>query len=1081
MIKRLFSIVLVISFIFTFIPFNVFASEQNGGANPVSEPFNDVKESDWYYESVKYAVENGIFKGVGDNSFSPDGTMTRGMFVTVLGRIAEIQASDYPWRDNFTDVDVSAWYAPYVVWAAENNITKGIGNGKFGPDVLVTREQMAVFTVRFFEALGIGFSGSDEAAGGSAAEPASQPMDEPKDLARVSDWAKDSVLRLWKSGILKGDENGYFNPESTAARAEGATISMRVHQSMLQWNEEHPNNNSEGGESGNADSGASDGETGGSSEGDNSSASPVGGGENTNDDDSSVNNDTDGSSDDDSSGNDYSYTVSFQTNGGSAIDSISVSRSGSISNLPTPLRMGFVFLGWYRDAALTTSFTAGSTVNSNLTLYAKYAELRSITQMEDESFALADQEPSLSFALAASSSMTSSEVLNAITLARADESEPEELSVTNGSEAGSFILSADGGFTAGAAYTLTLNEDALSFSGREQNYRVCNFTIAQQESDDLPLSSDIIYIQANELSDIVKNGVEVPSLSAPLVSNEEITEIYGTFTYTDADTLSPGDTLCIYTGNTVPNTDASSANLVDTEIAYVDVTGISGTTVSYTGASARNVLALPDTLPIYVGAQSPITHYTAEGTSFTTDMEELDFSDFSAMGLNAGTTLDVGDYLFFYTNPNFPDAGDLSAEDILGYAVVNDVVTGSDNTSVTVNYSTVTEEEMREGLSYYSRTPVSGETLLGDTDIARLEESLEQQAMDSGFARDAAVYLSTVAMATNGFEDATGGRSITVPELSTVYASAASQQSLMDSVQVRVNASIGSGTQKIGRSGVRAEITVNFEVPVSAGDNEVIISGSATFVEEVSISLDASGSPVWDHWWFIYWIKDYNIYSYTNVYNYTGMFIEAQVRSQGGGVSMDISDEIQELLTSTDSAEIISGAGDLLDAYCDLIQGGSDWIELFEQNIFDKRIPVLFGIIQIKISADFVVSAYINVALGTSFEYSDGTCYAFYGGIFARNFRSYTTDLADEVFTFRFYTLGELGIRAGIRLELAVGLFNCDWNSVGFTAEAGVYGKLYGYFYYEYTKVNRVSSSLSTGALYFELGIYLEINFVAQV
>ena len=110
----------------------------------MSEPFNDVKESDWYYESVKYAVENGIFKGVGDNSFSPDGTMTRGMFVTVLGRIAEIQASDYPWRDNFTDVDVSAWYAPYVVWAAENNITKGIGNGKFGPDVLVTREQMAV-------------------------------------------------------------------------------------------------------------------------------------------------------------------------------------------------------------------------------------------------------------------------------------------------------------------------------------------------------------------------------------------------------------------------------------------------------------------------------------------------------------------------------------------------------------------------------------------------------------------------------------------------------------------------------------------------------------------------------------------------------------------------------------------------------------------------------------------------------------------------------------------------------------------------------------------------------------------------
>ena len=1069
MTKRLISIVLLICLIFTFIPFNVFASEQNGSANPVPKPFNDVLETDWYYESVKYAVESGIFKGVGDNSFSPGGTMTRGMFVTVLGRIAGIQASDYPWQDNFSDVDASAWYAPYVVWASENNITKGIGNNKFGPDELVTREQMAVFIVRFFEALGIDFSGPDETAEGTDVKPAEDPADEPKDLSSVSDWAKDSVLRLWKAGIFKGDENGYFNPQSNATRAEGATISMRVHQSAEQWYEEHsgaPSEDNDDDITGNTE-GAANGTVPGSTNTSNNSN------DNSSDDDG-------GSSDDDSSGN-IRYTVGFQTNGGSAIDTVSVPRGGTLSSLPIPQGMGFVFLGWYTDAALTTQFTAGNAVNSNLTLYAKYAELQSITQMEDERFALADQQTSLTFTLAASSSMTNSEVLNAITLARADESEPEALAVLPGTDENSFIVSADGGFTAGAAYTLTLNEDALSFSGREQNYRVCNFTIAQQESDDLPLSSDIIYIQADELSDIVKNGVEVPSLSAPLVSNEEITEIYGTFTYTDADTLSPGDTLCIYTGNTVPNTDASNADLVDTEIAYIAVTGVSGTTVSYTGASARNVLALPDTLPIYVGAQSPITHYTAEGTSFTTDMEELDFSDFSAMGLNAGTTLDVGDYLFFYTNPNFPDVGDLSAEDILGYAVVNDVVTGSDNTSVTVTYETVTEEEMREGLSYYSRTPVSGETLLGDTDIARLEESLEQQAMDSGFARDAAVYLSTVAMATNGFEDAAGGRSITVPELSAVYAGAASQQSLMDSVQVRVNASIGSGTRKIGRSGVRAEITVNFEVPVSAGDNEVIISGSATFVEEVSISLDASGSPVWDHWWFIYWIKDYNIYSYTNVYNYTGMFIEAQVRSQGGGVSMDISDEIQELLTSTDSAEIISGAGDLLDAYCDLIQGGSDWIELFEQNIFDKRIPVLFGIIQIKISADFVVSAYINVALGTSFEYSDGTCYAFYGGIFARNFRSYTIDLADEVLTFRFYTLGELGIRAGIRLELAVGLFNCDWNSVGFTAEAGVYGKLYGYFYYEYTKVNSVSSSLSTGALYFELGIYLEINFVAQV
>jgi hypothetical protein len=167
-----------------------------------------------------------------------------------------------------------------------------------------------------------------------------------------------------------------------------------------------------------------------------------------------------------------------------------------------------------------------------------------------------------------------------------------------------------------------------------------------------------------------------------------------------------------------------------------------------------------------------------------------------------------------------------------------------------------------------------------------------------------------------------------------------------------------------------------------------------------------------DGWFIFWWIKDYNIYSYTNVYNYTGMFIDVRLNSQGGGVSFDVSDEIQELLTSTDSAEIVSGLNELLDTYCDLLGGGADWIDLFSQNLFDQRVSILFGIIQLKISGDFVVSAYVNVALGTSFEYSSGTCYAFYGGIFSRNFRSYTQNLADEVFTFRFYVLGELGIRA---------------------------------------------------------------------
>ncbi|HWP79638.1 MAG TPA: InlB B-repeat-containing protein [Candidatus Acidoferrum sp.] len=1021
--RRVLSLTLVLCLVISLLPIDAFADLQSGGGAPAPqrEAFSDVAQSDWYYGAVGYAVENGLFNGTGAGLFDPGGAMTRGMFVTVLGRIAGIEPADYPHTGGFADVGEGAYYAPYIAWAVENGITQGTGEGRFEPDGLVTREQMAVFTARFFEALGIDMDDEIEAAG-------------PGDLSAVSLWAKDAVLRLWRAGLLGGDENGNFNPRAALSRAECATVGMRVHETAEAQSETVPVLAPEN--------------SGGSG----------------------------GSHSDDDGGTPSRCTVRFDTDGGSEIAAVTVPRGGTVPNLPTPQKMGFVFLGWYREPSFASQFTADIAVTSSLTLYAKYAELESVTSMQDERFALINQETSLSFTLMSDDSMNEAEVQGALTLARADGSEPETLEVEEGPQ-DSYIVQAGGGFTPGAAYTLTLDEEALTFSGREGSVRTCSFTIEQEEADDLPLSGGIRYIPAGELSDIIKNGESVASLSVPLVSDEEITEIAGTFTYGGGEALSVGDTLCVYSGDTPPDADADNEDILTQDIAYVEVTGVDGTEISYMQAATENVLALPDMLPIYVGDGSTYGGYSQEGDSVTADLEDLDFSQFSDIGLDGRTVIDVGDYLCFYTNPVFSET---TEDEFLGYAVVTDV-TPEGAAAIAVAYEPVTLEEMQAGLGYYSETPVSGETLLEGTDVEALEAGLERQAIESGFARQAALYLSAVTMATDGFEETTGERIDYTLTPEALGAGAVTPLSLAGDIEVSVEAHIGTDTQKLGRSGVRAAVTVHFSAPVSVGDGEVVISGSATFVEELSVSFDVSGNAVWDGWFIFWWIKDYNIYSYTNVYNYTAMSIDVVLRSQGGDMSFDVSDEIQELLTSTDSAEIVSGVGELLDTYCELLGGGADWIDLFTQNIFDHRMSILFGIIQIKLSADFVVSAYVNVALGTGFEYSSGTCYAFYGGIFARNFRSYTQELADEVFNFHFYVLGELGIRAGIRLELAVGLFNCDWDSVGFTAECGVYAKLYGYFYYEYRRVNDVSSTLSTGALYFELGIYLEINFVAQV
>lgn len=88
-------------------------------AGASEKTFMDVSTTDWYYSAVEYVVTKELFSGTSSTTFSPNAPMTRGMFVTVLGRQAGINASSYSGSD-FTDVSTSSYYAPYIKWAAAN-------------------------------------------------------------------------------------------------------------------------------------------------------------------------------------------------------------------------------------------------------------------------------------------------------------------------------------------------------------------------------------------------------------------------------------------------------------------------------------------------------------------------------------------------------------------------------------------------------------------------------------------------------------------------------------------------------------------------------------------------------------------------------------------------------------------------------------------------------------------------------------------------------------------------------------------------------------------------------------------------
>ena len=177
-----------------------------------SLPFRDVNEGDWFYPYVGYVYENGLMKGTSAKAFSPDETLDRAMFITIIGRLVGAE-SDKP--SPFSDTEPDTWYSLYVAWAADLGIVKGFPDGTFRPYEAITREQMATATDRFLSAVGL----NTIPTGG---------IFDFADEEKVSDWAVPSVGNLKKIGIFTGDNKGRFNPEANTTRAEAATVIMRL-------------------------------------------------------------------------------------------------------------------------------------------------------------------------------------------------------------------------------------------------------------------------------------------------------------------------------------------------------------------------------------------------------------------------------------------------------------------------------------------------------------------------------------------------------------------------------------------------------------------------------------------------------------------------------------------------------------------------------------------------------------------------------------------------------------------------------------------------------------------------------------
>lgn len=170
--------------------------------------FPDVPEAHWAYEAVARAAGQGWMGGMDDGGFHPDEPLTRGMLVTLLGRMTGVEPEQQP-DSGFDDVDPSRWYAPYVAWAAEQGLVSGVGGGSFAPDAPVSRQELAVLLARWLLAQGHELDG--------------QAAEEYADQSSISPWAVEAVLALRAAGLMSGSGDT-FAPLGQVTRAQMAQL-----------------------------------------------------------------------------------------------------------------------------------------------------------------------------------------------------------------------------------------------------------------------------------------------------------------------------------------------------------------------------------------------------------------------------------------------------------------------------------------------------------------------------------------------------------------------------------------------------------------------------------------------------------------------------------------------------------------------------------------------------------------------------------------------------------------------------------------------------------------------------------------
>ena len=190
---------------------------------PESLPFTDIADNAWYADAVRYVYEHGLMAGTSATTFAPDVTTSRSMIATILWRMAGSPVVNYAM--DYTDVAQGQWYSEAIRWATSEGVVTGYGNGLFGTNDPITREQLAVMLYRFAQEQGYDVSIGENTNILSYT-----------DVADLSEYAISAMQWAVGAGIINGTGDGStLSPQGQATRAQAAVMLTRFCEEYVTW------------------------------------------------------------------------------------------------------------------------------------------------------------------------------------------------------------------------------------------------------------------------------------------------------------------------------------------------------------------------------------------------------------------------------------------------------------------------------------------------------------------------------------------------------------------------------------------------------------------------------------------------------------------------------------------------------------------------------------------------------------------------------------------------------------------------------------------------------------------------------